>query len=185
LAGCRYCFNQAISYQKENGKISKLKLRNHIMQSDLPEWVKEVPSHIRQNAIFDAHQAYFKSLDCKFRSCKAPRQTIKFNNSNFKQGKWYSAKTKKQEFVPSEPIPSSTEFASQLVKTKSGDWYGIFLELVKVKENDSSGRIIALDPGVRTFLTGFDGMSFIEIGNGDIEGIKEKVKWGRFTTPTR
>ena len=27
---------------------------------------------------------------------------------------------------------------------------------------------IALDPGVRTFLTGFDGSDFIEIGKNDI-----------------
>jgi len=56
LAACRYCFNQAISYQRQNGRISKRKLRNIIMQSDLPQWVKDSPCQIRQNAIFDAHR---------------------------------------------------------------------------------------------------------------------------------
>jgi putative transposase len=74
--------------------LGKLKLRNIIMQSNLPEWVKDTPCHIRQNAIFDAHQAYFASKDCKFRSCKASRQTIKFNDSNYSQGAWYSRLTK-------------------------------------------------------------------------------------------
>ncbi|MEA5538387.1 hypothetical protein VB834_05000 [Limnoraphis robusta Tam1] len=27
-------------------RLSKLKLRNQVMQSDLPEWVKETPCHI-------------------------------------------------------------------------------------------------------------------------------------------
>ncbi len=167
MAACRYCFNKAIAYQKENGRIGKLKLRNAIMQSDLPNWVKETPCHIRQNAIFDAHQAYSASRDCKFRSCKAPRQTIKFNSSNFSKGKWYSRLTGKLHFTASEAVPLKTDKASQLVKTKSGEWFAIFLEEVLPTENKLE-NIIALDPGVRTFLTGFDGQSFTEFGNGDI-----------------
>lgn len=59
LAACRYCFNQAIAMPRQSTtRIGKLKLRNLVMQSDLPQWVKETPCHIRQNAIFDAHQAY-------------------------------------------------------------------------------------------------------------------------------
>ncbi|NEP83754.1 MAG: hypothetical protein F6K39_39880 [Okeania sp. SIO3B3] len=38
-------------------------------------------------------------------------------------------------------------------------------------ETSSSQSIIALDPGVRSFLTGFDGEKFIDIGNGDITRI--------------
>ncbi|NER03450.1 MAG: transposase, partial [Okeania sp. SIO3C4] len=38
-------------------------------------------------------------------------------------------------------------------------------------ENSLSQSIIALDPGVRSFLTGFDGEKFIDIGNGDITRI--------------
>ncbi|WP_293114293.1 transposase [Moorena sp. SIO4G3] len=53
------------------------------------------------------------------------------------------------------------------MKTKCGDWFAVFLEEVKLKTNNVDG-IIAIDPGVRTFLTGFDGQSFFEIGVGDI-----------------
>ncbi len=167
LAACRYCFNQAIAYQKENGSIGKRKLRDIVMQSELPEWVQETPCHIKQNAIFDAHQAYSKSKNCKFRSCKAPRQTIKFNNSNYTKGKWYSRLTKGKDFESSEPIPSSSAYATQIIKTKCGDWFAVFLEEVKPSNNNVDG-IIAIDPGVRTFLTGFDGRAFVEIGAGDI-----------------
>jgi len=167
LAACRYCFNQAVAYQKENGSIGKRKLRDIVMQSELPEWVKETPCHIRQNAIFDAHQAYSKSQNCKFRSCKAPRQTIKFNNSNYTKGKWYSRLTKGKEFQSSEAIPTSSAYATQIIKTKCGDWFAVFLEEAKPNINNVDG-IIAIDPGVRTFLTGFDGRAFVEIGAGDI-----------------
>ncbi|MBE9166876.1 transposase [Pleurocapsales cyanobacterium LEGE 06147] len=78
LAGCRFCFNRAIDFQRKAQKrIGKLQLRNLVMQSDLPTWVKEVPCHIRQNAIFDAHLAFTasrkqgtnKSEAGKFRKC--------------------------------------------------------------------------------------------------------------------
>jgi len=68
-AACRYVYNQAIALQKASKKGgSKLSLRHAVMQSDIPKWVKETPCHIRQNAIFDAYQAYSASPDCKFRS---------------------------------------------------------------------------------------------------------------------
>lgn len=167
IAACRYCYNQGIAYQKKNGLVGKQKLRNIIMQSDLPEWVKKTPCHIRQNAIFDAQRAFKASKNCKFRSCHAPRQTIKFNNSNYKKGKWYPRLTKGKEFQASEELPETGKNATQIIKTKCGEWFAIFLEEVTPRKNNVEG-IIAIDPGVRTFLTGFDGRSFIEIGSGDM-----------------
>ncbi|MEG4484605.1 hypothetical protein [Microcoleus sp. D2_18a_B4] len=41
------------------------------------------------------------------------------------------------------------------------------IDVPKIKPIDSD-LVIALDPGVRTFLTGFDGSGFIEIGKNDI-----------------
>jgi len=176
MAACRYCFNQAIDYQKKNGRIGKGKLRNIIMQSNLPEWVKETPCHIRQNAIFDAHQAYTASRDCKYRSCKAPRQTIKFNNCNFSKGTWYTSLTKGLGFISSEAIPDVSLYATQLIKDKSGDWFCIFLEETKTTPQPEN-RIIALDLGVRTFLTGFDGQNFLEVGSSDMGRINRLCKY--------
>jgi putative transposase len=167
LAACRYCFNQAIAMQRQSTtRIGKLKLRNLVMQSDLPQWVKETPCHIRQNAIFDAHQAYTASRDARFRSIRNPQQTIKFNQSNFTKGTWYSQLTKKLKFKASEPIPHQCEYGTQLIYRR-GKWFAVFPEPV-IKSHICSRKIIALDPGVRTFLTGYDGDKVIEIGNGDI-----------------
>jgi putative transposase len=71
-------------------RIGQLKLANLVMQSDLPQWVKETPCHIRQNAIFEPHPAYTASCDARFRSVRDPSQTIKFKDSNFSKGTWYS-----------------------------------------------------------------------------------------------
>ena len=165
-AACRYAYNQAIAYQRKNGRTSKLKLRNIVMQSDLPEWVKDAPCHIKQNAIFDAHRAFVASKNCQFRSCRAPSQTIKFNDCNYSNGAWYPQLTKGLSFVASEPVPIKCDQAKQLIKSK-GRWFAVFPE-PSIKTDNQSNKIIALDPGVRTFLTGFDGSKFLEFGNGDM-----------------
>ncbi len=166
LAACRYCFNQAIDYQRKNGRIGKRKLRNVIMQSDLPQWVKDSPCHIRQNAIFDAHQAFSASRDAKFRSCRDRQQTIKFNDCNFSQGMWYPKLVKGLSLIASEPIPQNCDYGTQLTFSK-GQWFAIFPVETKIERLNLDG-VIALDPGVRTFLTGFDGHRFVEFGRGDI-----------------
>ena len=48
-----------------------------------------------------------------------------------------------------------------------GDEKAVFPEPAQVNPTKADG-LIALDPGVRTFLTGFDGCKFLEFGNGDI-----------------
>ncbi len=68
-------------------------------------------------------------------------------------------------FRASEPLPE-TEFATQIVRDRKR-WFACIpvREEVEVKQLD---KVIALDPGVRTFLTGYDGNSFQEFGKADI-----------------
>ncbi|NJK65632.1 MAG: transposase [Microcoleus sp. SU_5_3] len=165
MAATRYCYNQAISQQKQN-RLSKLKLRNKIMQSDLPKWVKETPCHIRQNAIFDADRAYCVSKDAKYRSIRNPRSTVKFNAADFISGMWFKSKVKKLKFTVSEPIPTSCKYGTQLVLHR-GNWFAVFPEEYNSQPSRANSAI-ALDPGIRTFLTGYDSQKVIEIGSGDI-----------------
>ncbi|MCT7963910.1 RNA-guided endonuclease TnpB family protein [Laspinema sp. D1] len=166
LAACRYCYNQAIALCRSGKRLSKLKLRNEVMQSDLPAWVKETPCHIRQNAIFDAHLAFSASPGARFRSCRDSSQAIKFNDSNFSSGSWYPRLTKGLTFKTSEPIPKTCGQGTQLAFSK-GRWFAVFPEPVAMTPTEATG-VIALDPGVRTFITGFDGSRFLEFGSGDI-----------------
>jgi putative transposase len=64
----------------------------------------------------------------------------------------------------------STEFATQLIRDKKR-WFACIpvIEEARTKELD---KVIALDPGVRTFLTGYDGDSFQEFGKADIGRIQ-------------
>jgi putative transposase len=64
-------------------------------------------------------------------------------------------------------LPNSSKNATQLIKAKDG-WFAVFLEPRTVRASKVDGQVIALDPGVRTFLTGFDGNQLVEFGKGDM-----------------
>ncbi len=166
--------------------------------SSLPDWIKKSPYHLKVNAIYDAHAAFKGSRKRetkrqeagKFRSIRNRVQSIKFRVEDFKKGTWLPLLTKGLNFQTSELIPSinieyqqkqkdgtykvclreqSSKLQTQLVYDKKR-WFAIFpVEFKSEKSNSQS--IIALDPGVRSFLTGFDGEKFIDIGMGDITRI--------------
>jgi putative transposase len=175
LSASRYCYNKAIAVLNagEQALTSAYSLRDYVLRLDLPDWVKSAPSHPKENAIFDAWDAckQAKSVNgqASFRSCRQPSQSIKFHKVNFNGETWFPSLVKGLNFKSTEPI-QKTEFATQLVRDKKR-WFACIpvTEEVESKELD---KVIALDPGVRTFLTGFDGDSFQEFGKADIGRIQ-------------
>jgi putative transposase len=136
-----------------------------------PEWVSEQPYNPRQMAVFqafEAHKAALKSKGiAKFRSRFDTSQTIRFQISNWKSGTFYPQATKGLSFKASEPILDVMQHEPTL-SLINGQWLICYaVDTPKPLESESS-LAIALDPGVRTFLTGFDGSNIIEIGKGDI-----------------
>ncbi len=197
LAATRYCFNQAIECQRKNGFISKYDLRK-IVLSNLPDWVSQTPYSCRVQAVYDAKQAFDNSRKNgkrqheagKFRSIRDRIQSIKFRQEDYKNGTWFPRETKNLSFKSAEPLPvkdveyqqkqkdgksktryrlQSWEKETQLVYDKKR-WFAVFtVEFTPAKSE--SQKIIALDPGARTFMTGFDGEKFVEIGSHDIKRI--------------
>ncbi|NET46107.1 MAG: transposase [Okeania sp. SIO2B3] len=183
---------------RKHGLISKYDLRKVILNSDLPDWIKKSPYHLKVNAIYDANAAFKASRKSgtkkpccgKFRSIRDRIQSIKFRVEDFKKGTWLPLLTKGLKLFASELIPSinveyqqkqkdgtykvcvrekSWKLQTQLVYDKKR-WFAVFPVEFK-SETSKSQSIIALDPGVRSFLTGFDGEKFIDIGMGDITRI--------------
>ncbi len=128
LAASRYCFNQAIAYQRKHGFISKYDLRKVVLNSDLPDWVKESPYHLKVNAIYDAVMAFKASRKSgakqqeagKFRSIRDRIQSIKFRVEDFKKGTWLPSVTKELNFQASEVI--STMDVEYQQKQKDGKY---------------------------------------------------------------
>jgi putative transposase len=159
-----------------------------LILNNAPDWVKEVPYNPKGEAVLDAHEAFTSSLKSgakhslagRFRSWRDAKRAIKFQPENYSYGTWYPDEVKNLKFEASEPLPAkdieyerkqkgkgfklcvrqqSWEQSTQLVYDKKR-WFAVF-PVQFVPEISSKETMIALDPGVRCFLTGFDGVKFI------------------------
>jgi putative transposase len=149
---------------------SAYSLQNQARNSERPEWVKKLPGHQLQEAVADAHDSYWQSKkndgNGNFKSSRAYSQVIKFKAGNYKNGTWYGKTTRKLPFSAKQPIPTECIYGTQLVYQK-GKWFGCFPEYLPTEPSKES-RVIALDPGSRAFITGYDGETVLEVGKKDI-----------------
>lgn len=193
LAATKYCYNQSIVHLRKHGKVSKYDLRKLIL-NHAPDWVKECPYNPKGEAVLDAYDAFVESSKHgtkqaeagRFRSWRDSKRAIKFQPENYSNGTWYCHETKDLKFKASETLPTldieyqakqkdksfkprirqqSWNASTQLVYDKKR-WFAIFpVEFERTYSDQET--MIALDPGVRSFLTGFDGSKFVDIGNND------------------
>jgi putative transposase len=172
LAGCRFVYNRGIEAFKNGFQGSSYDLEAFVL-NDLPEWLKTVPRHPKANAVQDAYDAWKQAKanngEAKYRSCRQGVSTIKFKNGNYIKGTWFPQLTKGCSFQPSEPLPESGNYGTQLVRDRRR-WFAVIPEYIPT-EITTQSRVIALDPGVRTFLTGYEVQTVLEVGKGDIERI--------------
>ncbi len=169
ISAARWCFNQAIAILK-NQKIGKYDLRKTVMDM-APSWVSQTPYSPRQLAVFQAYEAHKAARksgeDAKFRSVRESVKSIRFQKNNWKKGNFYPTQTKGLRFKASEPIIDKMHHEPTLVLDR-GRWFICYAIDVPKLEPLNSELAIALDPGVRTFLTGFDGQEIWEVGKSDM-----------------
>ncbi|MEM6817076.1 MAG: transposase [Bacteroidota bacterium] len=170
LAATRYVYNRAIELLRNGFSGSNYDLRNHIKTLNLPTWVKDTPEHPKEYAIADAFDAHKRAKSdggqASFKSCRQPKQTIKFHQRNYTNYKWFGSLTKDCRYKTTENLPQNCDYSTQITKDR-GRWYACF-PVVEVDIKTNSDKVIALDPGVRTFMSGYDGESIIEVGKADI-----------------
>ncbi len=161
----------------------------------IPNWCKELGiSKLLDNAAMEAYMAWSKTEKCpkfigkgpskkpqpqaglkiaRFKSVRDQKLTLQFDPTAYKNGRWMVSQT--AQF----PVPDLrghnfcilTDGSTELTYNK-GRWFAHFPVEVEVgRDFTSSQKIIALDPGVRTFMTGFDGNEFKEFGNNDFSRI--------------
>jgi putative transposase len=127
-----------------------------------------------------------------FRSKKDSSQSIVIPNKEWKDGKLFptsfaptkekkkgeekKGKKKKEEIVGHERIPSSLVYDTRLQRTKLGKFYVCLLQPLEIRSDkqapkkgpNGEEKLISLDPGVRTFMTGYDPDGYVfEWGKGD------------------
>ncbi len=154
----RYTYNQVISYLKQPNTISSwAKLKTSVIHA-LPEWSEDTPYQVRSIAIKDAcknvskakldYKKSGKFCEVKFRSRKDLEQSIYIPKSAVtEKGVYY---TLLGNLFSSEKI--STINDSRLVYDH-GRWYLCVTKNAIVNNTDNQGYIVAIDPGIRTFVT--------------------------------
>lgn len=167
----RFVYNTTIKYLQEPGtKANWMAIKTGIL-NDLPEWAKSVPFQIKSIAIKDACLALIAAKSgfkkdgqirkCRFRSRKDTKQSIFIPKSAVKDCGVYHTILGKCGLK--ESLPAS--FSDGRLTLAYGECYLVISEQVQPVSTDKQGRLVALDPGVRTFMTYFGEQAFGWLGN--------------------
>ncbi|MCC5627721.1 transposase [Nostoc sphaeroides CHAB 2801] len=167
----RFVYNTTMKYLQEPGtKANWMAIKTCIL-NDLPDWAKSVPFQVKSIAIKDACNAVkaakrgFKEdgqiRKCRFRSRKDTKQSIFVPKSAIKDCGIYHSILGKCWLKESLP----TAFSDGRLTLAYGEYYLIVSEEVQPVLTDNQGRLVALDPGVRTFMTYFSEQSYGWLGN--------------------
>lgn len=138
----------------------------------LPEWTKPCPFQIKGIAIKEAHQAFFKAKGHPhFRSRKNPVQSGFIPSSAIKaEGIYPRVSGKGLRY--SEPLPESL-MDSRLI-WKAGRFYiALPRRSPRVLNGENQARVVAVDPGVRTFATFYSGDACGFLGQGDFSRLHQ------------
>jgi putative transposase len=156
---------------------------NYIGASD-KKWVLETPYEVRDAAMGDLLDAYSTNFAkmrknnathrfvVRHRSKKSPQQAIMIRGKCYKSGVFYPTFFGKEPLRSSEPLPETVDYDCKLVHTRLDHFYFILpmpLAVASDSQAPTTDRVVALDPGVRTFHTAYDPSGYvIEFGKGDI-----------------
>ncbi|PPT09092.1 Transposase IS605 OrfB [Geitlerinema sp. FC II] len=191
----RFVYNRTIEYLQTDGTQANWKAIKTDLLNSLPEFCKAVPYQIKSIAIKDACTAV-REAKKKFKKT-GQIQKPKFRTRRDPVQSCYIPKSAVSEVGVYRTILGSVRFAESLPK-KFGDCrmsmaYGRFYlcvpeeavrqsaverrertrtKRIAVSQPENQGRVIAIDPGVRTFATFFSEQSFGKIGEGDFSRIQ-------------
>ncbi len=162
IGTARWAYNKTVALLNgTDTKANWIAIKTGILD-DLPDWAKPVPHQIKSVAIRDAclavraaKQKYQKTeafQKVSFKSKRTPSDSIFIPKSAIKaQGVYY---TKLGKLRLSERLPENIK-DSRLVKDGNPHYYLCVSYSVTTQKRKPNGRVVALDPGVRTFLTYF------------------------------
>lgn len=166
----RFTYNKTIRYlQTPETKANWKGIKTGIIQG-LPEWCKDAPYQIKAIAIKDACQAVKNAKKkyingdgisrCKFRTKKDPVQSCYIPKSAVKDAGIYH--TILGELAYKESLPDG--FGDCRLVSFYGDYYICLPTIVPQHKTEKQGRVVALDPGIRNFLTFFSDNCFGWLG---------------------
>jgi putative transposase len=178
----RWWYNRTINYLRQpDTKASLYDVRKVVQKGDdIPEWAMDCPQRIREHAMSDACNAvknakakYLKTGKIQQVSFRAKRDSIQsfaFDKVSLNQDFVFGSKKFKLEFEASEPFHTDLE-GTRIVR--EGSRYFVIIPQKLPYQVPENQRIdaVALDPGVRTFMSFYSEVLHGKIGEGDFQRI--------------
>jgi len=163
LGAYRYVYNQTLAYLKtlEDNAPSWMEIAKNIIHPNLPEWSEEIPYQIKKIAVKEAcetvrgaKQKFRRTGEVSklhFKSRKSPVQTCYIPKSAVTAKGIYHTLSGVLKYTEKLPV----EFQDCQLSYQQGRWFLCVPYQTTIGSGDNQARIVALDPGVRTFLTFF------------------------------
>ena len=188
----RYVYNQSVSLLEDKDTPTNFKSLVPVVFDNLPDWHIQTPRQIKVGSVMDACQAVRNAkVKCKqtgefqkvkYRS-KKDRQTLYLRADSLKDNGFYVrmlGAMKMAEPLPAKPQgtgrvserDTDTEVKDSQLIMENGRYFLCVPYVEKKKLRKPSGRIVALDPGVRDFMTFFSEDSFGWLGSQCINRIQ-------------
>ena len=173
----RYTYNKTVELLRQPGSYAAWKSIKEELLNSLPEWAKEIPYQIKSIAIRDCCKSvsnakikfkktgipqtvHFKKRKNPFKSCYIPKSAIS------ESGLYY---TLTKELKWSENLPE--EFCDARLIKYNGRYYVSVPYKAAIYNSENQGRIVALDPGIRNFISFYSDQFCGKIGAGDFKRI--------------
>lgn len=177
MAASRWCYNQTIEHltKIEGPRPHWTLVKKHIVSTCL-EWMKQVPFQVKAVAVKDACEVMSREkLKCKttgrqfkmrFRSRRLPTQScfipgpaIKPGDGNIGLYVRIAGSVRAAETLPHQHRDSRLVW-------DNGAWFlAVSFRAAAHTTGENQARAVALDPGVRTFLTFFSPTSYGKLGD--------------------
>lgn len=186
----RLVYNKTVEFLKQPETKADWKAIKTGILNSLPDFCKPVPYMIKSIAIKDACAAVSaakrkyrdtgKIHEVSFRSRKNPSQSLFVQGPAISDAGIYPSISGKglryTEALPDKRVgKKSTTGKENLADSRMifeyGRWFLCIPTAKMMEMADNQGRIVALDPGIRTFQTFFTETSCGQIGNGDFSRI--------------
>ena len=177
MGAYRYAYNKIIDYKaqeyEERGTTMLYMAGRKIWKARLVEeapWIVEIPAHTIYGAMRAADRDYMQVIRQRKQGVhnNLPRCKRKTHRSCFILGNGITETGIYPKFIgplcSAEPLPRHP-MDSNLIHDIDGRWYLSTPYSTPVQHTETQG-ICALDPGVRTFITGISSTSCFKIGSG-------------------